>query len=464
MKDFLGNDFLLKNETAKVIYNQFVKDLPIYDFHCHLSAQEIAEDKVFLDIGELLLKCDHYKWRLMRICGVPEDLITGNASFKDKFLAFANILPSVVGNPVYHWTHMELKKYFGITEPVNAQNALRVYNQANEMMADGTYSAQKLITKSNVKLIATTDDPSDDLIWHKKISEIANFSTKVVPTFRPDLACNLLKEGFSTYIEKLGNSANTKISSLDSLLAVLNGKLDFFEKHGSKIADHGIENIPNYSCEFDEAAVIFKKALTEKVTQIDAEKFLYFMLSFFAKEYKRRQWAMQIHMSVIRNQNSKLLKNLGPDCGIDSSGDVLVAKSLGKLFDEIENSTGMPKTILYSLNPTSNYVLSTMLGNFAGEVAGKMQLGAAWWFCDHRDGIIEQLKLLSSTGSLGCFVGMLTDSRSFISYARHDYFRRILCSLIGEWVEDGEMYSDMESLKNLVSGISYYNAVEYFGM
>jgi len=464
LKDFFGNDFLICNKTGLDLFSKYAKDLPIYDYHCHLSPEEIASDKVFFDIGELLLKCDHYKWRLMRACGVSEELVTGNATFKDKFYAFANIMPSIIGSPVYQWTHLELKNYFGINYPLNAESAAGIYEKANALMADGSFSAKRLIEKSNVALIATTDDPSDDLKWHKDIRKDKSFKTKVVPTFRPDLACNPLKTGFSDYIKKLGATEGVEIKSLNHLIFTMKKRLDLFESVGSKIADHGIENIPNFECTFDEAATIFENALTSKVSDSEAQKYLFYMLTFFAGEYKKREWVMQIHMSVIRNQNSKLFDQIGPDCGVDSPGDILSAKSLGRIFDYIETTTGLPKTILYSLNPTSNYVLSTMLGNFAGETPGKMQFGAAWWFCDHRDGIIEQLKLLASTGAFGQFVGMLTDSRSFISYARHEYFRRILCSLVGEWVESGEIPNEPFALKKLVQDICFNNANDYFKM
>jgi len=465
MKQFYGEDFLIKNETGLQLYQSYAKNLPIYDYHCHLSAQEIADDHVYFDIGELLLKCDHYKWRLMRMCGIDENLITGNAPYKEKFLAYAKTLSSVFGNPVYQWTHMELKRYFGINEPLNETNALSIYERANRMMADGSFSARRLITQSNVFLIATTDDPCDDLRWHRAIQNDEGFTTKVVPTFRPDLACDISKYTFVSYVQTLGKVAKKEISSFETFLVVLKERIDFFETLGCKIADHGIENIPLHLGSQEEAKAIFDTRLNGKpVSLVQAEQFLFFMLTFFAKEYTNRNWAMQIHMSVIRNQNSKLFDLLGPNIGTDSSGDVSSANALGILFDAIERDDGMPKTILYSLNPTSNYVLSSMLGNFAGGMPGKMQLGAAWWFCDHRDGIVEQLRLLASTGALGQFVGMLTDSRSFISYARHDYFRRILCNLIGNWAEAGEIPSDVETLGSFVANICFYNAKKYFEM
>jgi glucuronate isomerase len=465
MKSFFDENFLLTNNTAIKLYDQFAKNLPIYDYHCHLSPQEIAEDKAFFDVGELMLKCDHYKWRIMRACGIDEALITGNASFKDKFIAYAKALSLSIGNPLYHWTHMELKQYFGINEPLTEKNAASIYETANKMMADGSFSARNLIKRSNVYLIATTDDPADNLSWHQKISEIKGFETKVVPTFRPDLVCNPLKEGYSDYIKRLGATENTEINTFEDLIMVLTKRLDLFERIGCRIADHGIANIPNYEGTYDDAETVFEKVLSNKnIDALEAEKFLFYMLTFFAGEYTKRGFAMQIHMSVIRNQNSALFHNLGADCGIDSAGDVVSAISIGKLFDKIESTTKMPKTIVYSLNPTSYYVLSTMAGNFAGGIAGKMQFGAAWWFCDHRDGITQQLKVLASTGVIGQFIGMLTDSRSFISYARHDYFRRIFCSLVGEWVENGEVPYDLEYLEGIIKGVCFDNAKRYFGI
>jgi len=463
MKVFFGEDVFLKSKTAISLYEKYAKNQPIYDYHCHLNPQEIAEDKVYFDVGELMLKGDHYKWRLMRHCGMEEELITGNASFKDKFVAYAKALSMSIGSPLYHWTHMELKKYFNINEPLTEKNAIDIYLRANKAMEDGSFSAKQLITKSNVYMVATTDDPSDGLNWHKKIALDKNFKTKVLPTFRPDLACNIAKKDYVEYINKLAAVEDEVIVSLEDLQSVLKKRLDLFATMGCKIADHGIENIPQVEADFEEAHNIFGSALARKrLSPVEAEKFLFYMLTFFASEYKRRGWAMQIHMSVIRNQNSARFDKLGPDVGNDSAGDVSSAKALGRLFDRIETKSGMPKTIVYSLNPTSNMVLSTMLGNFAGGLPGKMQFGAAWWFCDNRTGIEEQLKMLADTGVLGQFVGMLTDSRSFISYPRHDYFRRILCSIIGEWVENGELTNDDELLGEIVKGICFENARKYF--
>jgi glucuronate isomerase len=465
MKSFFDDEFLLNNKTAILLYNQYAKDMPIFDYHCHLSPQEIAENKTFYDIGELMLKCDHYKWRIMRLCGIDEELITGKANFKDKFIAFAKVLSFAIGNPIYHWTHMELKEYFGINEPLNEESAERIYEQANKLMVDGSFSARDLIEKSNVYFIGTTDDPADDLLYHKKIKEIKDFKTKIVPTFRPDLACNIAKDGFFDYIKKLGNSENKQIKTFEDLLEVLQKRLDLFEGMGCRIADHGIENIPNVEGSFADAKEIFEKKLdSQTVSSVEAEQYLFYMLTFFAGEYEKRNFAMQIHLSVIRNQNTALFNKLGADCGIDSVGDVVSAKSLGKLFDTVERESGLPKIILYTLNPSSYYVLSTMLGNFAGKMKGKMQLGSAWWFCDHRDGITEQLKILANTGALGQFIGMLTDSRSFVSYTRHHYFRRILCSLLGEWAENGEIPSDEAFLEKTVKAICFNNAQKYFEM
>lgn len=465
MKAFMGDDFLLKNKTGRELYNAYAKELPIYDYHCHLVAKEIAENKAFYDVGEILLKGDHYKWRIMRACGIDEDLITGNASWKDKFYAYAKALSSAIGNPLYHWTHMELKKYFGIDKPLNEKTAPEIYEAANKKMADGSFTARNLIKISNVYLIATTDDPADDLKWHKKIVNLKDFETKVVPTFRPDFVCSPLKEGFLDYIKLLGETEKQEIISFEVLLTVLEKRLDYFESMGCKIADHGIKNIPDEHGSYEEAKQIFEKTISEfSISEIEAEKYLFYMLTYFAGEYVKRDFTMQIHMSVIRNQNSKVYKMLGADNGIDSSGDVASAISLGRIFNQMETTTGTPKTILYSLNPTSSYVLSTMLGNFAGGISGKMQLGAAWWFCDHRDGILEQLKTLANTGVLGNFVGMLTDSRSFISYVRHDYFRRIFCSLIGEWAEEGEIPLDEEYLSEVVKQVCFYNAKQYFNI
>lgn len=466
MTEFMGSDFLLNNSKGVELYNHFAKQQPIYDYHCHLSPKEIAEDKSFTNIGELWLEGDHYKWRVMRAAGISEEKITGkNTSFEEKFRAFAQVLPYFIGNPIYHWAHMELQKYFGIHEPLSAATVDKIWNEANEKIASGGFTARSLITFSNVELIATTDDPGDDLKYHPQIKQIDNFPTRVVPTFRPDKVVNWVATGDHEYLTRLGESENTVIDSLDELLVVLGKRMDHFHNMGCRIADHGLGSVPAVRGTYDEVKTIFVKVSKGGTpAPEEIEKYQYFMLYFFGCEYSKRGWTMQMHFSPIRNCNTKLFKQLGPDCGVDSVGDMISAQSLRQLCDEIECETGMPKTIFYTMNPSAYYILATMAGNFQGGVPGKIQLGTAWWMLDHHDGIMEQLRILASTGSLGYFVGMLTDSRSFLSYARHDYFRRVLCTLIGEWVQKGEVPDDPEMLGKIVRGICVENARAYFQM
>ncbi|MBP2656402.1 MAG: uronate isomerase, partial [Firmicutes bacterium] len=428
MKQFVGKDFLLTNKTGMELYGLYAKSQPIYDFHCHLSPQDIAEDKRYSDISELWLADDHYKWRIMRAYGIPEELITGKAtSPQEKFKAFAEALPAAVGNPIYHWSHMELNNYFGIHEPLSGKSSDRIWRETTEKIQSEGFSAQALIARSNVELIATTDDPTDDLKWHLMIANIKDFATRVVPTWRPDKAVAIASPGFMDYLEKLASSANATIGSFDEYLDVLRKRMDFFETVGCRSADHGIVALPSVQGNYNDAKATFNKVLAKvRLQEEEVEKFTFHMLSFFGCEYSRRGWVMQLHLSAVRNQNTKLFDKLGPDCGVDSSGDPVTALALGRLFDEIEKAEGMPKTVLYTLNPTAYYVLATMAGNFSGGIRGKMQLGAAWWMLDHRDGMREQLRILANTGVLGLFIGMLTDSRSFLSYVRHDYFRRVL--------------------------------------
>ncbi|MFA7204854.1 MAG: glucuronate isomerase [Saccharofermentanales bacterium] len=465
MNEFLGEDFLIENSIGFDIYKKYAKNLPIYDYHCHLSIRDIARDRVFTDVGEMMLEHDHYKWRIMRAAGIEEKFITGDSSYREKFIAYASTLEKAVGNPLFLWTNMELKEYFGINCPLTSRNAEKIYDEVNRLMSDGSFTAKNLIRKSNVCLIATTDDPADSLEYHVQNAADNNFKTKVVPTFRPDFVCNPLKEGYLEYLVRLGNSENTTISSLKNLLDILKLRMDFFGRIGCKISDHDLAGIPRVECDYAEASQIFLGILVgEMISQSQADKFLSFMLLFFAGEYRKHGWVMQLHISALRNPNTKLFLRNGPDFGLDSVGDTLSAADLCRFFNRIENTAGLPKTIVYSLNPASYYVIASAVGSFAGEIPGKLQLGAAWWFCDHRDGIREQLKVFADTGVLGMFNGMLTDSRSFVSYVRHDYFRRILCSLIGEWVENGECPDDEKIIGNLVKGICFYNAEKYFGI
>jgi glucuronate isomerase len=463
MKEFIGRNFLIENAIALDLYERVAKDLPIYDYHSHLSPKEIAENRVFYDVGELMLEHDHYKWRIMRALGIQEEFITGKSCPREKFICYAKALQNAPGNPLYHWTHMELKEYFGISEPLTEKNASHMYDQITLQMADGSFSVRNLIRKAKVEFLATTDDPVDSLEYHEAIAKDQSFKTRVVPTFRPDKVFNPNRKDFLSYIQRLGEAAGIKILDLETLLVAYRQRMNDFARAGCVLSDHGIGAIPESRANPHEAKAVFSDLLSGVcVTTAQAEKFEGFMLSFFAGEYQKRDWVMQLHLSAIRNQNKKRLEALGPDCGVDSVGDIVKATDLGRFFNQIESSVGLPRTIIYTLNPVSYYIIATATGNFTGDMAGKIQMGPAWWFCDHRDGILLQLSTFANTGVLGTFNGMLTDSRSFLSFIRHDYFRRILCSLIGEWIESGEYPNDGESGESLIRKICYENARDYF--
>lgn len=449
--NFINDSFMLNSDTARRLYST-ASSMPLIDYHCHLDPRLIAEDHRFGSLTELMLGGDHYKWRAMRAFGIGEKYITGDASDADKFRGFAAMLPYAVGNPLYHWTHLELKRYFGIDECLCEDNADRIRERCDEMLAGDGFSARGLMLRSGVKLICTTDDPLDSLEHHRRLRE-EGFGVKVLPTFRPDKSVNIDKDTFLPYIARLG------VSDLTGLCRVLSARLDFFAENGCVVADHGLDHIP--FAEGDAAAVLSRRLAGEPLTERDSDIFKTYMLRFFAGEYAARGWVMQLHTGALRNNNTAMFRALGADTGYDSINDRPLAEPLSRLLDSIGQ---LPKTILYSLNPTDNYVLATMAGNFqSAPVRGKIQLGSAWWFNDQRDGMREQLRTLANTGLLGTFVGMLTDSRSFISYPRHEYFRRLLCDLLGEWVERGEYPDDMTMLTRIVRGICFDNAAEYFG-
>ncbi len=454
MKAFMDKDFILHTETAKHLYHDFAEKLPIIDYHCHISPEMIARDHRFSSITELMLGGDHYKWRAMRSFGIDERLITGDGEDFEKFLAFATMMPYAIGNPLYHWTHLELQRYFNITKPLTPETAREIYDAANACLAKEEFSARGLIAMSNVEAICTTDDPLDDLHFHREIRE-SGFACKVLPTFRPDKAVNITKPTFLPYIKEAG------VKSYAELLAWLGSRIEFFHEMGGRISDHGLDFIPYAE---GDAAKIFAKALKGKPLS-DAEVMAYQtdVIRFCAKEYAKRGWAMQIHVGAIRNNNTNMFRRLGPDTGYDSIGDRKLAENLSRLLDSLDVEGMLPKTILYSLNPNDNYTLATMMGNFqAAPVRSKVQFGAGWWFNDQKDGMEAQLRAFGNLGVLGCFVGMLTDSRSFVSYPRHEYFRRILCNLIGDFVEAGEYPNDDAALQGIIEGISYRNAKEYF--
>ena len=449
---FIKDDFMLKNKTAKKLY-EYVENLPIIDYHCHLVPKMIAENKKFKNAYELFLGGDHYKWRQIRTNGTDEELITGSGDDYAKFEEFAKAMPYLIGNPLYHWTHLELKRYFGIDETLSEKNCKKIWDKVNECLKKDEFTPQELIRRSNVKVVCTTDDPADTLEYHKALR---GFSTKILPTFRPDKAVEIGKETFMPYIESVG------IESYSQLLSWLSERIDFFHENGCRISDHALEYVP--FAIGDAQAVFNKKIAGEELTMQEINVFKTAVLKHCAKEYVRLSWAMQLHIGALRNNNSKMYNKLGPDTGYDSINDLCIAEDLAKFLDCLEVDDCLPKTILYTLNPKDNYVLGTILGCFQnGPVKGKIQFGSGWWFNDQRDGMVEQMKALANLGMLSRFVGMLTDSRSFVSYTRHEYFRRILCNLIGEWVENGEYPYDKEYLGKIIKGICYENAVEYFG-
>ena len=453
MKTIITDDFILENDTAKKLYS-YAKDMPIIDYHCHLDPKLIAIDYKFDNLGELFLGGDHYKWRMMRSFGVDEKYVTGDASFKEKFRAFAGALRYAIGNPLNHWTHLELKTYFGIDECLTEENADEIYEKCTEMLRKDEFSCRNLIKNSNVEVVCTTDDPIDTLEYHDQIKD-SGFSVKVLPAFRPDKVVNIHKETFLPYIEKAG------VKTYAELKSWLASRIDFFTEKGCSLSDHGLDFIP---WGVGDASAIFDKALKgEALSSEEINAYMADLLVFFGKEYAKRGWCMQIHVGAIRNNNTRMYKKLGPDTGYDSIAETNLGENLAKILDALEMGNALPKTILYSLNPKDNYVLATLMGCFQGSgIKGKIQLGSGWWFNDQKDGMEEQLKALGNLGVLGAFVGMLTDSRSFVSYTRHDYFRRILCNLIGGWVEKGLYPNDEKMLKKIIQGISYQNAKDYF--
>ena len=451
----INDKFMLRSKTAEKLYNEYSKDMPIIDYHCHLDPAMIASDYKFKNAYELFLGGDHYKWRQMRSFGIDEEYITGSADEYEKWLGFAKLMPYLIGNPLYHWTALELKRYFDIDEPLCEKNAKGIWDTCNEKLKDSGFSARNLILKSNVEVICTTDDPSDDLRFHKKI-KADGFKTRVLPTFRPDKAINIEKSDFVDYIKDNG------IESYSGLINWLKERISYFNENGCRLSDHSLEIVPY--CEGDARAVFEKKMSGEILTENEAEVYKTAVLSECAKEYSRLGWAMQLHIGAMRNNNTMMFEKLGADTGFDSINDLCIAEKLSRLLDSLSRDEILPKTILYTLNPKDNYVLGTMIGNFqSGPTKSKLQFGSGWWFNDNEDGMISQLKALGNLGVLGRFIGMLTDSRSFVSYPRHEYFRRILCNLLGEWVESGRYPEDFDSLETIVRGISYSNAKEYFG-
>ena len=464
MKNFLDQDFLLETNTAKTLYHNFAAKLPIIDYHCHLPPNQIADDSNFKNLTQIWLYGDHYKWRAMRANGIPEKYITGNASDYEKFEKWAETVPYTLRNPLYHWTHLELQRYFDVYDILSPATARKIYDECTAKLQTPEYSVRRLIQKMNVESIGTTDDPLDDLLSHQKINA-DGFSVKVLPSFRPDKAMNAdhVPE-FNTYIKKLAVISGQQITNFNQFLDALKSRHDFFAQQGCTVSDHGLEQL--YCEEYTDTEIegIFSKILAQQVlTSSEVLKFKSCMLINLAVWDHEKGWVQQYHVGALRNTNTRLLDQLGPDTGFDSIGDFSQAAGLSKFLNKLDSTNRLTKTILYNLNPADNEMLAAMAGNFNdGTIAGKIQFGAAWWFLDQKHGIIDQINSLSNMGLLGRFIGMITDSRSFLSYPRHEYFRRILCNLIGNDVENGELPADTEWLGKMVENICYFNAMKYF--
>lgn len=462
----IPDDFLLYSEKARILYHNYAKDLPIIDYHNHLPPQEIAEAKNFRSISEIWLKGDHYKWRAMRTLGVNERFITGDASDEEKFMAWAKCVPSTIRNPLFHWTHMELKNPFGIHSFLNEHSAQEIYHQTNQLLAQKDFSTQGLLKKFNVKMVGTTDDPTDSLEHHKTLID-QGFEVKVKPSFRPDKSLMIGDaKAYRAYIQKLSAASSIQITDLESLLAALRNRIEFFEAHGASISDHGLNTIPSKVKLTDAQKAEVKKVLSgESDNYSDPDAFAGYVLTEICKIYHEKGWVQQFHLGAIRNNNHGMMRQLGPDTGYDSIGDFSHAESLSNFLGNLSLDDQLAKTIIYNLNPADNDVFATMIGNFAdGKTKGKIQFGSGWWFLDQKDGMEKQLNSLSNMGILSTFVGMLTDSRSFLSYPRHEYFRRILCNLLGSEMENGQVPDDEKWIGKIVSDICYYNAKEYFGL
>ncbi len=464
MNKFMDKDFLLDTDMAKKLFHEYAEDMPICDYHCHLSPKEIYENQPPENISQLWLSGDHYKWRAMRSCGVEEKYCTGDATPRENFEKFAYTLQYCIGNPLYHWAHIELQRYFGIDTPLNAKTADEIYDRANKAIAEGDFRPQSLIMRSNVKIVCTTDDPVDDLKYHKLLKDVDGFDCKVLPSFRPDKALNAHLDGFADYIKILGDAAGVEIKSYKDVIKALLARADYFNEVGCKVSDQAFDYPPYSPADDREIEAVFQKAMNgEKITMQECDKYRTPVLLALGKKYKQLGWAMEIHIGAMRNNNTLMFEKLGADTGFDSVGDCEVAAPLSRFLDALNKEDNLPKTILFNLNDKDNTVLGTMLGNFqSADAESKIQFGPAWWFLDTMDGMINQMKTLGNLGVLGKFVGMETDSRSFTSYGRHEYFRRIMCSLIGRWVEDGWYACDMDILKEIVCGICYNNAIKYF--
>lgn len=453
----------MKTETAKTLYHDHAENLPILDYHCHINPMDIYEDKRYDTITEVWLGGDHYKWRAMRACGVPEKYITGDAAPAEKFQKWAETIPNLIGNPLYHWTHLELQRYFGITEPLTGDNAMEIYEWCNAQLRK--LSVREMIRRSNVKLICTTDDPADDLRAHELLAADLTTRLVVLPAFRPDKAMRADKPDFPQYVKRLESVVGYPINRVDDMRRALRDRIEYFERHRCRVSDHGLDCAFCVEADEDTLNDIFTRAKAgEKITWDEQLAYHTALLLAVGKEYAKRDWVMQLHFGCIRDNSSTMFQKLGPDAGYDAVNDQPNAAGLSRLLDTLERAGALGKTILYSLNPADNSVIGTIMGAFQTDssVPGKLQQGSAWWFNDHKPGMEAQMTSLMSLGAMGTFNGMLTDSRSFLSYTRHEYFRRILCNLFGQLVEDGEYPTDLKRLGQMVENISYYNTLRYF--
>lgn len=464
MSDFITEDFLLQNDFAKTLYHTYAKELPIIDYHCHLPPDDIARDRQFGNITQVWLYGDHYKWRAMRTLGINERFITGNGTDEEKFGQWAHAVPYTMRNPLYHWTHLELKRYFGIKTLLSPETASSVYSQANQLLKTPEYSTRGLLKKMKVTMVGTTDDPIDTLEHHQAIRK-DGFSTKVLPSFRPDKSFAVENpKAYVDYLNKLSASSGVTIKTFDHLLEALQKRVDFFHAQGGRLSDHGLEHMYYANSDAFNIESLFQKLLQQQSLTIpEIHFFKYTVLLALGRMYHQKGWVQQFHIGALRNTNARMLSVLGPDTGFDSIGDFSQAQNLAKFLNELDKTDQLAKTILYNLNPADNEVMGTMIGNFNdGSSKGKVQFGSAWWFLDQKDGMEKQINALSNLGLLSCFIGMLTDSRSFLSFPRHEYFRRILCNLIGSDVEKGELPADEKWLGKIVADICYHNAEAYF--
>lgn len=460
----MDQDFMLHSDTAVRLFHEYAEPLPIYDYHCHLNPQTIYEDRTFRNITELMLDGDHYKWRLMRACGIEEPYITGDASDYEKFRAYCSALQYAIGNPLYHWTHLELQRYFHVDTVVTEATCDAIWEQCNHVIAEEAMSPSYLMQQSRVAVLCTTDSPLDSLCWHQKIEASGQSSATVRPAFRPDALLAIEQDAFLDSVQTLSEVCGREIATYDDLVDAMDQRMDEFHHAGCRISDHSLGEVP-FCADLSAQAIFAKRMCDQTISREEEEAFKTQLLLHLAEKYRALHWVMQLHLGAMRDNNTAMKARMGADSGFDAMSDGAVAHKLSRLLDAMAQSAALPKTILYALNPKDYEAIAALMGSFqSAEAAGYIQLGAAWWFNDHRDGIKTQLRTVANFGSLRHFVGILTDSRSFLSYSRHEYFRRILCNLIGQWVDDGEFPRDYDILGRIVSDISFYNAKQYFGI